>query len=571
MVQHRLVAEFPDVFGLAQKCAVVAALKADFERLKFRYTIVVHTPDHTNDGRNEHLHAIWYEGPCERTADGKWSFDRSAGVGVKLRPGEIARILRDPVVPRPDTDNPRELAAADVRVLRARFAGYCNRELESLGSRRRLDPRRYEDMGIDQEPSEHLGTDAARLVAAGVSVDVDYANAMKTWQARQRALDAEAEQSRQAVANVITEAAELTYAAVETDKLQAASDAAIAARRALDLVDLYDEMARSAALRLKRNVEGVLIGIKNKKASRDDILNEKHIRARHNLAIGHLAEIDEGIGIWVEGLGTFRKDVENLEAKSHCLSEGVRDEIKKANVTAQRSASRDWASSTILPIKKYPQRPAPHAHFTALKALIESPQARLNVIADGAGHWVDGIGTADQELLKHPEVANRAKPFLSAVHVTQRLAIYRLHSFIAQHGVGSLDPQKAKGRGDVPKAIANMLALYSQHPEYLAGVAASDEEYHRHNPAPGPVQVPTLVTDSAPAVGAEPADLRTIQSAPAMPAVMSVPSVRAAATETASSVSRSDKLSVIDTTAPVPAEDGRQIVPRVAIQRKSER
>jgi hypothetical protein len=175
LVQYRLVAEFPDVFGPAQKCAVVAALKADFERLKFRYTVVVHTPDHTNDGRNEHLHALWYEGPCERTADGKWSFDRSAGLGVKLRPGEIARILRDPAVPCPDTNNPRELAAADVRVLRTRFAGYCNRELESLGSRRQLDPRRYEDMGIDQEPSEHLGTDAARLVAAGVSVDVDYA------------------------------------------------------------------------------------------------------------------------------------------------------------------------------------------------------------------------------------------------------------------------------------------------------------------------------------------------------------------------------------------------------------
>jgi hypothetical protein len=165
---------------------------------------------------------------------------------------------------------------------------------------------------------------------------------MKTWQARQRALDHEAEQSRQAVANVIAEARKPTNAAVDTDELQAASDAAIDARRVLDLVDLYEEMARSASLRLKRHAEGLLVGIKNKKASRADILNEKHIRARRDLAIGHLAEIDEGIGIWVEDLGTFRKDVENLEAKSHRLSEGVRDEIKKANVTAQRSASRDW-------------------------------------------------------------------------------------------------------------------------------------------------------------------------------------------------------------------------------------
>jgi hypothetical protein len=195
--------------------------------------------------------------------------------------------------------------------------------------------------------------------------------------------------------------------------------------------------------------------------------------------------------------------------------------------------------------------------------LIESPQARLNVIADGAGHWVDGIGTADEILLKHPQVANRAEAFLSAVYAKQRLGIYRLHSFIAQHGVDSLDPQKALERGDVPEAIANILAIYSHHPEYIAGVAASDEEYHRHNPAPGPVQVPTPITDSAPAVGAEPADLRTIQSAPAMPAVISVPSVRVAATETASSGSRSDERSVIDTSASMPPEDGRGGVPAV--------
>ncbi len=562
-MQHRLVAEFPDVFGPEQKCAVVAALKADFERLKFRYTIVVHTPDHTNDGRNEHLHAIWYEGPCERTADGKWSFDRSVGRGVKFRPGEIARVLRDPVVPCPDTTNPRDLAAADVMVLRSRFARYCSHELEGLGSLRRLDPRRYEDMGIDQEASEHLGTDAARLVAAGVSVDIDYANAMKTWQARLRTLEAELEQSRQTVAGVIAEAVELTYPHVDTDALQAASDASIDARRALELVDLYDEMARSAALRLKRNVEGVLVGIESKKGVRDDLFNERHIRARRDLAIGHLAEIDEAIGNWVEDLGTFRKDVENLEANTRRLSEVVRDEIKKANVTAQRSALRDWASSTILPVKKYPQRPAPHAHFAALKALIESPQARLNVIADGAGHRVDGIGTADEKLLKHPQVANRAKPFLSAVHAKQRLAIYRLHSFIAQHGVDSLSPQKASGRGGVPEAIANMLAIYSDHPEYLAGVAASDEEYHRHHPAPGPVQVPTPVTGSAPAVGAEPADLRTVQSAPAVPAVISVPSGGAAATGTAGSGSQREELSVIDTSASMPPEDGRGDVPAV--------
>src|SRR3546814_4199080 len=60
--------------------------------------------------------------------------------------------------------------------LRRKFASITNTVLQARGIHRRLDPRKYTEMGIDRTPTDHLGTKAAALEAIGVPTAVGQLN-----------------------------------------------------------------------------------------------------------------------------------------------------------------------------------------------------------------------------------------------------------------------------------------------------------------------------------------------------------------------------------------------------------
>src|SRR3546814_18954759 len=72
--------------------------------------------------------------------------------------------------------------------LRRKFASITNTVLQARGIHRRLDPRKYTEMGIDRTPTDHLGTKAAALEAIGVPTAVGQLNAMANWSDAERAI-----------------------------------------------------------------------------------------------------------------------------------------------------------------------------------------------------------------------------------------------------------------------------------------------------------------------------------------------------------------------------------------------
>src|SRR3546814_8831303 len=78
--------------------------------------------------------------------------------------------------------------------LRRKFASITNTVLQARGIHRRLDPRKYTEMGIDRTPTDHLGTKAAALEAIGDPTAVGQLNDMAIWSDAERAIRRDAVQ-----------------------------------------------------------------------------------------------------------------------------------------------------------------------------------------------------------------------------------------------------------------------------------------------------------------------------------------------------------------------------------------
>ncbi|MCW2370050.1 MobA/MobL family protein [Sphingobium sp. B11D3D] len=184
--QFRLTAEFPLGIDAAARVRITQRFCNDFGELGAMYTAAIHAPDGYNDERNHHLHLAYYDRPCSIVPElGMWDFEireKVAGQHERFRypyrQPKISELGRDP-----SGGSYRKYRASMIYGWRERFAELCNEELRQVGISRLFDPRKYSEMGIDRDPTEPLGRNAAPLEAAGVSTPAGRRNAEIIWTA----------------------------------------------------------------------------------------------------------------------------------------------------------------------------------------------------------------------------------------------------------------------------------------------------------------------------------------------------------------------------------------------------
>jgi hypothetical protein len=208
-VQLRFVAELPheitaeDRALIAQNfCDHLSSFAKDEagRSIGLMYTAVIHAPDAHNDRRNYHLHVIAHPRPAAWLKEyNRWDFEvaeeynHKGEIRVRYpfrqnKVGEVERKLRDDS-PYKHAHYNNAIAGGDfIPAMRRKFAEINNAVLEARGIPRRLDPRRYEEMGIDRTPTEHLGTKAAAMEAMGVPTIIGRLNAIAIWNDAERAI-----------------------------------------------------------------------------------------------------------------------------------------------------------------------------------------------------------------------------------------------------------------------------------------------------------------------------------------------------------------------------------------------
>lgn len=175
-VQYRIIGELPHDITTAERSSILKEFTKEFEKHKLPYVAVMHEPDHTNDSRNWHFHLIYYDRPIAKMEDGRWDFEAKETI-VRSN-----RMKRDTYPHR--QDKLREVNDRKwVPNLRKRLADITNDHLERANIERRLDPRRYSEMGIHREAQEHLGTRLSAMEAMGVATPKGFDNANKEWDA----------------------------------------------------------------------------------------------------------------------------------------------------------------------------------------------------------------------------------------------------------------------------------------------------------------------------------------------------------------------------------------------------
>ncbi len=227
-VQFRIVGELPHEVSHEARVRILKDFTREFEARSLPHIAVMHAPDHTNDDRNWHFHLVYHDRPARRFTGlaedhlkplspeagpktvrqheimtdaindaaiqkhvGQWDFT----VPWTYKRADRHIVTTTPFAQFKDRDcNKRDF----IPMLRRSVADLTNRELEAEGIERRVDPRRYSEMGIHKESDEHLGTQAASLESNGVPTEIGVRNEANQWQYIQRKLEAQsrADQAR---------------------------------------------------------------------------------------------------------------------------------------------------------------------------------------------------------------------------------------------------------------------------------------------------------------------------------------------------------------------------------------
>lgn len=217
-VQYRIIGELPHELGIKGRAAILREFSQEFEKRKLPFVSVMHAPDHTNNDKNWHFHLVYYDRPCSRlTAEaisnapvdpnaknmvvepvgqeavGSWDF--TAIEKFKTSSREIRE--RRPFA----QEKVKEVSRHQdwVEKLRGRLSAITNDELEKAGIARRIDPRRHTEMGIHNNPQEHLGTKLANLEAMGIATPLGVSNEERQWTSMQKKLDADLERRKSVI------------------------------------------------------------------------------------------------------------------------------------------------------------------------------------------------------------------------------------------------------------------------------------------------------------------------------------------------------------------------------------
>lgn len=318
-VQFRFVAELPHEITPEDRALLVQNFVhhlATFSRDEagrpagMMYTAVIHAPDAHNDRRNYHLHVIAHDRPAKWMPEhGAWDFEVVEEFNHKgqIRQRYPHRQNKIGEVSQGTSKTGRANSGRDfIPGMRNEFARLTNVILNARGIERQLDPRRYEEMGIERTPTEHLGTNAAALESIGVPTIIGKLNAIAIWndaekaiEKRARAIDAALKGEQAALRELAADAqvgapgssALRSLRSLIAERETLTSDVA-EDRRLLMTFDHMEAKAKSRAVRTRQTCLQYLTDIDTGKADKTTRLLNSVIRERWREAQDHIDKID---------------------------------------------------------------------------------------------------------------------------------------------------------------------------------------------------------------------------------------------------------------------------------------
>lgn len=187
-VQTRLVVELPHEMNPAQRLSLAREFCRDFEDNSLPFWAVIHAPNQHNDDRNFHLHVNLYDRPAKtmvhpETGKTVWDF-------------EVVEVTTDKWwnkrAKRPyEQKKLRDVTTIDwVRRERQRFAAIANHHLAAAGLDKRLDPRRYEEMGVPDKARDRIPPASYARERKGLETKHGVALALEQWDTNREAVAA---------------------------------------------------------------------------------------------------------------------------------------------------------------------------------------------------------------------------------------------------------------------------------------------------------------------------------------------------------------------------------------------
>ena len=439
-VQFRFVAELPHELTAEDRALIVQNFcnhLATFSKdaagrpSGMMYTAVIHAPDSHNDRRNYHLHVIAHDRPAKWMDEHQqWDFEVAEQYNHK---GEIRtryphRQNKIGEVSQGSSKTGREGSGADfIPAMRLKFAEINNLVLAARGKERRLDPRRYEEMGIERTPTEHLGTKAAAMEAMGVPTVIGRLNAIAIWndaeksiRKRAAAVESTLKSSQEDLREFVDDAMSAEPRSPDTRRIRAlvsereglVEDIA-GDRLELMIFDHLEAKAKSRAVRTRQTCLQTLSeadripGIHSRETIKD-------VRKRFDEAQSHIERVDRELAPDRAKLDAAAKDVLEREERIReidrllaplraSLLEAVERERAKADRRKDRrergapGQSASEARSSATPATPVQDRAVPPAPQPATTVREESTGPR-----PVAGSTVGPVGTTPADVAPTP-------------------------------------------------------------------------------------------------------------------------------------------------------------------------
>lgn len=424
-VQFRLVAELPHELTAEDRALIVQNFCDHLANLEERvnpdgskqkigmmYTAVVHAPDAHNDSRNYHLHVVAHDRPATYLAErGQWDFEVEETYNHKGQ-DRVRRPFRQNKIGEVSQGSAKtgvENSGVDfIPGLRRKFATITNSVLKARGVQRRLDPRKYTEMGIDRTPTDHLGTKAAALEAIGVPTAVGQLNAMAIWGDAERAIRRDAAKAGRTYQTSQTDLEHLAKAIFTIDPAHASLPEfrAVLAERGRLVEDLasdreevmaFDNMeakAKSRAIRTRQTCIQFLAEIEAGNADRNTRMMRSVIEDRFKGAQAHINQIDEALAPHRQALADAARNIEKREArcaeidvalqpvvaslKERAQIDGIGNVLAAMEQTDRQSKNKADEQATA-----QPKDPSPDIQFDGKTLTIED--LNPDVASDGAG------------------------------------------------------------------------------------------------------------------------------------------------------------------------------------------
>lgn len=420
-VQFRLVAELPHELTAEDRALIVQNFcdhlgtledrvnpDGSKEKIGMMYTAVVHAPDAHNDSRNYHLHVVAYDRPAKFMDElNQWDFEvrevyqdpgsRKDRVRYPLRQNKIGQVSQG------SAKTGVENSGVDfIPGLRRKFATITNSVLKARGVQRKLDPRKYTEMGIDRTPTDHLGTKAAALEAIGVPTAVGQLNALAIWGDAERAIRRDAAKAGRTYQTSQTDLEHLAKAIFTIDPAHASLPEfrTILDERGRLVADLasdreevmaFDNMeakAKSRAIRTRQTCIQFLAEIEAGNADRNTRIMRSVIEDRFKGAQAHINQIDEALAPHRQVLADAARNIEKREARCAEIDAALqpivatlKDRAQKYGIgnvlAAMEQAERQSKDKADEQTAGQPKVPNPDIQFDGKTLTIEALNAHI--------------------------------------------------------------------------------------------------------------------------------------------------------------------------------------------------